>query len=891
MSGSSISIATADDAAARLLALRRQVDVIRESAQRRLAQHATGIHIATGLSEQIDALVVTLFEQTLRTQPPELQERLRQTGAVIAVGGSGRGDVAPYSDVDLLFLHEADAPAALTDCVSQMVRDCWDAGLKLGHSVRTPADTLRMARQDPQFATTLVDARMLWGHAGLVEPMLKRYRQTVLQGRRLQFIDACIAERLKERQQHGAAVQQLEPDVKRSLGGLRDLHLMRWIGAARQGTSDLESLKLQGALSSDDARRLTLAHEYLLSVRISLHLAAGRLQDVLTRDDQLRIAEERGIAGTAGQRAVERFMQQYFEHSMAIAEIVGRFVSRQRGRPFIRQIVDFVISYRVDEIYRVTPEYIDVPRRFRAQVTRSVEDVLRLYLSAALHQVAIAPELLDQIKSAAKTFSHIELSAEAARLFLQFLGRPGNLGALVRSLYDTGVLEVILPAMKHVRCLLQFNQYHHYTVDEHTLRTIEAAESFGRHAGPLGQAYQAIPHQELLHLALLLHDAGKGYEEDHSEVGRRLAWEAAMRLGLPEHQRDLLVFLVHRHLLMATLAFRRDTTDPEVLLNFNYEVGSPDALRMLYVLTAADISAVGPDVWNDWKAELLTAFYDRCMIWLSGKSYLFEEPTRLQRVLSDVQRHISPPVEDAERWQRRLESLPTHYVLATPPARIARDLLTVQQRPPHEIHVESTFEPDTGTVEYRIIADENVCTGCFHKITGVLSAKRMEILNAQICTTPDGVIIDSYRVRDYDHDGEVPDFRREDVAKLIRQALHGALDVEALFRTRSRFSSSAVHGPVSNLPRRVVIDNETSDRYTIIDIFAHDRPGLLYRISRALFELQLSVALAKISTHFDQVVDVFYVTDADGCRVRNGDRLRDIRDRLSAQIEQFEQTT
>jgi [protein-PII] uridylyltransferase len=237
----------------------------------------------------------------------------------------------------------------------------------------------------------------------------------------------------------------------------------------------------------------------------------------------------------------------------------------------------------------------------------------------------------------------------------------------------------------------------------------------------------------------------------------------------------------------------------------------------------------------------------------------------------------------------RLHQFPTHYLLATSPERIAADLLLVARRAPGDIDVESHYDAETHTVEYRVITEEAVCTGCFQKITGVLSAKRMEILSAQISTSQDGIIIDSYRTRDYDHDGAVPEFRQQEVAQLVRRALRGELDVDALFRSRTRFAPHVVTGPVSDLPQRVVIDNESSDRYTIVDIFAHDRPGLLYRIARTLSECELSVVLAKISTHFDQVVDVFYVTDTQGQKLQDGSRLKSIRDALNEHIAEFEQ--
>jgi [protein-PII] uridylyltransferase len=877
------------DGTADLLArLREQVDGIRQLARRRQEQGATGLQIAASLAQRTDEFVIARFVATLEPLPPDAREQLEQKTALVAVGGSGRGEMSPYSDVDLLFLHHSQVPEPFAACVSQALRDYWDGGLQLGHSVRSASDALAMARQDIQFATSLIDARCLWGSETLLEETLRRFQRRVSGRSAPPFIETCCRSREAERLQHGAAVQQLEPDIKRSLGGLRDLHLLRWVGFAQYGVSDIDSLKLRGALTPEDARRLVLAQDYLMGLRVNLHLAAGRAQDVLTRDDQLRISTERNIAGTAGQRPVERFMQEYFAHSMAIAEIVASFVTRFRNSGWPQQVKEFMFSFRVDQIYRIGADFVTIPKRHRKDACRTLEGILAVYLTAVRYGVRPDPELTDYIKRRTPALSAESLSEAASDTFLQILNQPGQLGTVLRSMYATGVLELVLPAMRHARCLLQFNQYHHYTVDEHTLRAIEAAEAFAHDAGPLGRAYREIHHKELLHLAILLHDAGKGYEEDHSEVGRRLAIEAAQRLGLPEHQRDLLVFLVHQHLLMATLAFRRDTTDPEVLLRFNHEVGSPDALRMLYVLTAADITAVGPGVWNDWKAELLTSFYDRSMVWLSGKSYLFEQPTRLSRATAAVLEQAAVEGDELERFRQRLEALPSHYLLATPPERIAADLRIILRRQPAGIDVEAAFDPETRTVEYRIITAETVATGFFHKLTGALSAKRMEILSAQICTTVDGIIIDSYRVRDYDHDGEVPEFRRVEVNDIIRRVLRGEQDVEALFQSRRKFAPNVTQGPVSNLPARVVIDNETSDHYTIVDIFAHDRPGLLYRIARTLFESDLSVSLAKISTHFDQVVDVFYVTDAQGRKISDGQRLVALRDALSRAIEQYE---
>ena len=884
----------------RIGVLRKRVDDLRQQTRKRFQQGASGLQTASFMSQLMDAFVVRVYEEVVAAKGADVVNLLRHQTALLAVGGTGRGDVCPYSDLDLLFLHSPKVAEVFEPIASQMQRDLWDAGLKVGASVRSVVDSVTWARQEPQFATSLIDTRLLCGSSALYEQLQSRFARKVIKSRQSQFLFDIVAARDKERTEFGATTQQLEPDVKRSLGGLRDLHLIRWIGFALFGSGEIDSLRLNGAISMEESRRLVHAYEFLLGLRIDLHFAAGKEQDTLSRDDQLRIARLRSISAFEGQLPVERFMQEYFQHSSLVADLARRFVERTRRKPWAVRAIDFVMSYRSDDIYRVGQEFIDIPgSRARRRACSTLEGVLHLYLTAARYRLRVAPKLaeaieLQQIKPPAV------LSIDAANTFLTLLRTTGALGIALRSLYENGVLEAVLPCFQHIRCLLQFNQYHHYTVDEHTLRAIEAAEGFASDPGSVGQAYREIHHKELLHLALLLHDAGKGYDEDHSEVGRRLAAEVAQRLYLPDHQRDLVMFLVHRHLRMADLALRRDINDPAVLLKFSHEVGSPESLRMLFVLTAADISAVGPGVWNQWKAELTTTLYERTMLWLSGKSHLFDEESRLKTIKQQVaaiiaegasEKRTSPvrPVS-AESLIKRLDLFPAHYLLETPPARIADDFRAAQSCQKDEIHVEAIYDAETGTVEYRIITHEDLASGCFHKLSGVLSAKRLAILSAAICTTQDGVIIDVYRVRDADHAGEIPTWRVDEVATAIRKVLRGETDVETLLKSRGKFAIQASAGPVSDLPMRVVIDNDSSERNTVIDVFAHDRPGLLYAITRALYELNLSVILAKIATHFDQVLDVFFVTDANNQKVNDSDRLKEIREQLTAKLVEFEKS-
>ena len=884
----------------RIAVLRKRIDDVRQQTRKRFQHGASGLQTASFLSQLMDKVVVQVFEEVLADAGPTVAESLRGQFAIVAVGGTGRGDVCPYSDLDLLFLHSPNVTSVFEPITSQVQRDLWDAGLKLGASCRTVADSLSWAKQEPQFATGLIDARLLGGEASLFEQLKTKFARSIVKSRSSEFLAKVVTARDKERTEFGATTQQLEPDVKRSLGGLRDLHLIRWIAFALHGSGDVDSLRLHGTITKEDARRLVHAYEFLVGLRIDLHFAAGKEQDTLSRDDQLRIAKLRNISASEGQLPVERFMQEYFQHSSAVADVVHQLIERTRRKPWTNRAVDYLMSYRIDEIYSVGPDSIDIHSgRARRTACGTLEGVLHLYLTAARYGRRVAPKLAEQIKQQQIKPPAI-LSAEASHSFLALLKTTGKLGEALRGLHENGVLEAVLPCFQHVRCLLQFNQYHHYTVDEHTLRAIEAAEGFLADPGSVGQAYREIHSKELLHLALLLHDAGKGYEEDHSEVGRRLASDVAQRLGLPDHQRDQVMFLVHRHLRMADLALRRDINDPAVLLKFSHEVGSPESLRMLFVLTAADVSAVGPGVWNQWKAELTTTLYERTMLWLNGKSHLFDEATRLKTIKQQVaflieesgsgKHHGSGRTVELDPITQKLDQFPAHYLLETPPARIADDFRVAQARQPDDIHVEAVYDSETGTVEYRVITHEQIAPGCFHKLSGVLSAKRLVILSAAICTTLDGIIIDVYRVRDADHAGEIPTWRVDDVAVTIRKVLRGEMDVESLLKSRGKFALQAAAGPVSDLPMRVVVDNESSDRYTVIDVFTHDRPGLLYAITRTIYELKLSVVLAKIATHFDQVLDVFFVTESDGLKVNDSDRLNSIRERLTTQLASFEKS-
>ncbi len=867
-----------------------QIAAIRAKAKTLFENGTPGIQIASAICYGFDDFLSSLIEETIAQFSEDDAKQISKQGAIIAIGGTGRGDMAPYSDIDILFLHEKNVSQEFSAFVDAFVQNCWDSKIKLGSSTRDIATCISMARQDPQIATPLIEARYLWGNESLYDRLVTQFKRRVVFPRKRNFIEDCLEAREEGWSEYGPPAQELEPDIKSSSGGLRDLHLIRWVGYARYGVKDIDSLRLKGALTKEDAKTLKRAWEFLTKLRIDLHLNDDGEQDRLTKDEQLRIAEERGFPGNDHQRPVEQFMQEFFHHSSELATITRRFVAMERPRSFAEKTRDIVIGHRAEGMFYVGADRIEVADRYLEEVCESPESMLQLYKAAALYGVIPSPKVAETIKKSLAE-PPPTISPKAANAFIEIFRCTSALGPTLRSMFQTGLLDIVIPQVTHIRNLLQFNQYHHFTVDEHTLRAIEKVTSFENDDGPIGAAYQEIRHKEVLHLAVLLHDIGKGKGGDHSEIGAEIAVEVGQRLSLPNYQIEQIWLLVKLHLVMADIAFRRDFTDPDLIVNFSRQVGSPDVLRMLYTLTVADVSAVGPGTWTSWKANLLTEFFDRCIETLSGKKQAYHEQQRIENTKKSVAVCLSEGDGDSKSldWiSQQLAGFSAYYLTCTPPDQIAHDLQVIQQLGKENVEVIASWDAGTKSMEYRVVTGNTEFQfGCFHKMTGVLSAKRLSILSAEINTTSEGVIIDSYRVIDSDYEGEPPQDRIAEIADALRTVLKGEVSVEQLFQKNSRFGSPPPANSSTDLPPRVKIDNDSSDTRTIFDVFAMDRPGLLYILTKALFDMNVSIDMAKISTHLDQVIDVFYLQEQDGTRVRGGERLEQIRVGLQQALDDF----
>lgn len=844
-------------------------------------RHQTGCRgrdLCEAMSALRDELMRSLWDAALAGFQPAVQQALRGEVALVAHGGYGRRDVAPHSDVDLMILC-AQGAQHVAPLAERLFCDVFDIGLTLGHSVRTVEEACQLSRQDAQVCTSLIESRLLAGNAGLFAEFGKCFMRR-LRRRVAPLLAAIEKARFEERMKFGETVYLLEPNIKRSRGGLRDIQFLRWIGLVRYGHAEPQQLHAMGVLSEPDLRAIQQGGEFLLWLRNEMHFHAGRPGDVLDRPEQVRIAGRLGYEPAAGMLPVERFMRDYFRHTDQISGLVERFLAKARKRRRLGRLANSLFGIRVEGGFRVGPVQIEATDEGRPRLAADLASIMQLVDLANLYDKPIDPETWEVVRREASGLAP-GLSREAVHHFLSLLRHPARLGPLLRDLHEVGLLERFVPSFEHARGLLQFNQYHKYTVDEHCLRAVEQATDFLADQGPLGRAYRKIADKHVLHLALLIHDLGKGHPQDHCEKGLEIAQDTARRLSLAPDEAETLAFLVHRHLVMNHLAFRRDTSDDQLVVRFAVDVGSPELLRQLFVLTAADLGAVGPDTWNSWKAEVLTDLYQRAVQHLAGDSpgVDFDEylEQRRQAVLAELRQEQELP------WfVRQVQSLPTSYLCGAEVGEIVDDLRLLRRLPAHEVRSQARYLADTQTLQFTVATSEEVTAGIFHKLTGALTSQGLEILSAEIHTMADGLVLDRFWVRDADYAGEPPPDRLERINRVLSESL---LSAGAPTFRRTWQAGGNKPSRVAAMQSRVATDNTTSERFTVLDIFTLDRRGLLYTITRTLFELNLSVGRAKIGTYLDQVVDVFYVTDQEGGKITDPRRLQEIRQRVLEVIE------
>ncbi len=873
----------------------------RSALQQRLMAGASGADVMTALTEFVDRLIIGRYKNAMRKSGEVAQVAGDQYCCLVALGGYGFRELAPHSDIDVMFLFREEAGEAAPALFKEVLHHLWDLGFQVGHSMRTIEDCIDLAEKDLTIRTSMMSARFLTGSPYLFQEFNRRYAQEVV-GRGVgNFIEQKVEERRREYVKFGQTVYLLEPNVKKSKGGLRDFHLLRWAGMARFQSATLQDLADRGFLSRQDCLSLTEARDFIWRVRAFLHFDAGRAEEILSFDEQVRLASLYGFHDQPNLLGVELFMQQYYRHTMGLHESLLRFVDRCLALPVDHRSAGVSPAVTVDGYFAVTGQQLTVPSELRARVLDSPDLLLQLFEMARSRSLKIDTDLLDEIHSHMDSVSSEAFrTPEVSRVFLKILAGPGAVARTLEAMHRVHLLEKIIPVFSTLRGLMQFNQYHKYTVDEHTLLAVGKAEAFAEEPGVIGRVCQEMKRKDLLHLAILLHDLGKGRKEDHCEVGKVIAEETADRLGCDEQETRTLVFLVHKHLLMSNTAFRRDPYDEKVLVPFAKGVGTPDILRKMLVLTAADIAAVGPGVLTKWKESLLVELYQHTLPVVLGERDTMAGPERFRQLVGDVAREFTDTAAGGIDWiESQLSQFPLRYLYGTAPKRIAAHLGAIRRLQAGDVLVKDSFNEALGICEYTVITHDNLTPGIVSKIAGVMASQGLQIQDAQITTRADGVVVNTFQATDPDFADAPPAERGADIAETIIRVLKGEEEVEQLMSGNTRLSSVRPL-PSTREATEVQIDNETCDRSTIIDVFADDTQGLLYAITHSIFHLGLSVEAARISTRLDddiqqslrtagrhQVADVFYVTDRQGTKIEDPARLEAIRSTIKHDIDLF----
>lgn len=862
-----------------VLLAREQFQTGYEDAKRLHMSGLASIQTCAKFSSIIDAIVTQLYEAILTEHAEGTARELRERISIVPVGGYGRRQLAPFSDLDLMVLYTGKLDETVRRFTQRFTQDLYDAGMKPGHSLRTAAEAVQLARSDAVIGTSLIEARLLLGSSQPFEAFRASFRQmmqrrTVAMSR--QFIDARAAERHK----FGGTVFLLEPNLKRSPGGLRDIHLLRWLWFAKTGESEPERLLLRGVLSNFDYRRLMSSQSFLLQLRNEMHFGAGNASDVLDRAEQIRVAEALGFRGRGALLPVEQFMRDYFRHTSHVSFMATRACELASPPTTMSRVLEPMLGQSISRDYRMGLREISATQLGSTKLTTRLSEAVRLLDLSRLYDKRIAQETWYHVYRSAPNYS-LDLEPETIARFRDMLSNPHKLGETLRKMHELGVLEKILPDFTTARWLLQFNRYHKYTVDEHCLRAVIEATRLGERTGLLGQTYRKLKRKWLLHLALLVHDLGKGQDRDHSVVGEEIARRVGARLELDAEATEMVASLVRDHLNLYHVAFRRDTSDLEFLKQFTEEIGSVERLEMLFLLTCADLAAVGPGVLNDWKVEVLSDLFRRMRAMWAVES----EPGSDQRQLirQGVWQCLTPAESNHPWFERQFATLPESFLCTRSPELVADTLRRLHALEGGRGTAWGRYVAESKTVEFTAGIHQGEARGIFSAMAGVLSSRGLSILAAETATLAEGLLLLRYQATDSQSSGPTDKKRLEQLAKEMVESIDS--DAPPNFRRYWGTEKAEDNTALTNLPIDVQLDGELSQDNLIVEVFTFDRIGLLYDLARTLHEMELSIRFAKIGTYLDQVVDVFYLTERDGTKPADAERLKAIRERLLAVVE------
>ncbi len=866
----------------------------KEAGRRRIAEAIArhpreayrAVHDYSWLTDQIVQMVLDFSISHLHPNGvPTASERI----SVLAVGGYGRGEMAPHSDVDLLFLTPYKQTAWGESLTESVLYCLWDLKLKVGHSVRTINDCLRLAKTDVTIRTSLLEKRHIWGDAALAGQLNDRLWTELFDKTGPEFVELKLEERAQRHRQQGSSRYLLAPNVKEGKGGLRDLQTLFWLAKYLNHVHSPADLLQAGVFSPEEYAIFDRAAAFLWSTRVHLHLITNRATEQLSFDLQVEVANALEYASTPGQSAVERYMQDYFIHAKDVGDLTRIFLAALEARhvkakPNIGQALRHVLTFRRDGTgpgYKLKHGRIDVidVEAFLADPV----NFLRLFREQLGTGIPIHPDVLRIVASHLYLIDdRVRSDTDANRIFLDLLLSHNNPERALRVMNEVGVLGAFMPEFGRIVAMMQFNMYHSYTVDEHTIRVISTLSRIERgelaHEVPISTSIlRAGVNRRVLYVALLLHDIGKGSGFDHSEYGAEIAETVCQRLGLSDEECELVVWLVRHHLLMSDVAQKRDLTDPRTVRDFARVVISPTRLKLLTVLTVCDIRGVGPGVWNNWKASLLRTLHDETLQYMTGGGQAKGRPQRekaAKLALADTLSGWS-----SEEIEKECDRHYAPYWLGFDGRTHGIFAELLRNLPDDEAGISIELdESRAATQACFALADH---PGVFTRLTGALALVGANVVDARSYVTSDGFATAAFWLQD----SEGNPYEKSRLGRLrrsVERTLKGEIIASRQLEEKNRVKHTERKFVV---PTRISFDNTGSDIFTIIEVETLDRAGLLFDLSRALRRNNISISSAIVATYGEQAVDVFYVKDIFGLKIHSQAKQKTLETKLRAAIE------
>lgn len=828
-------------------------------------------HFAGAGGNEVVQLRTSLIDRTLR----EAYSRLAAESpmpALLAIGGYGRGELNPHSDIDIMFLCRDEKDRKRSP---ELLYQLWDAGLDIGYSVRSIDECVSLARRDTKIRTSLIESRLIAGDHSLYASFLRSMHSEVFYWKAAAFITEKIAERNATRRKYGGSVYLREPNIKEGAGGLRDFHTSLWISFVHFRVASLADLVSAGVITEGQYAVFLRSRNFLWRVRNEIHYLSGRKNDHLTFDLQERVAKDFRYRDSAHLLAVERFMKTYFlfaRNVLDFSNIVSDAVLRKPARRWYTRTLKLGSFSLIGRT--LVPAAEGVCREDPAQI-------MAAFAIAQSRHAAFSDKLKALVRGC-RMGDEVRTSPAAASAFISVLDNPDNLFETLTLMKDLGTLGRYLPEFRSIQALAKHDYYHMYTVDEHSLIAIRNLQSLWAGLFPglatLFDAFKALKKRWVLILAVLLHDLGKAYRSGHEYKGVGLAEAILVRLGIADEDRERVLFLIRNHLLMSSISQRRELTDQKVIADFSRRVRDRETLAMLYLLTYADISAVNPTAWTQWKAALLQDLYIRTLNYLDRSVQIVEEEhARLIAASVKIKKNAAGRFSDMD-IDTFLVAMPEQYILQTPVHKVIEHMKMMHRLPDEKLVIQYRHNTERGYTELTVCAYD--AYGMFYRTAGTIASKNLNILRAQVYTSKSGVMIDMFQITDPEGKLYPYDDAWESVRSELRTALTSAYKPP---EPRSSYvSSRPLPGAITPT---VDYDNDTSNSFTIIDISARDRVGILYQITKTLYDLNLDIGSAKIVTEGARAMDSFYVTDLLRKKITDGVRLERIKDALLKVLE------